>query len=47
MSPGHRIDFRCASRLILLLCGKYRQPEPIRAAHRLVNEMRRRDLDQV
>lgn len=47
ISPGHRIDFRRASRLILSLCGKYRQPEPIRAAHRLVNEMRRRDLDQV
>lgn len=42
VSPGHRISFRRASRVILSLCQGVRQPEPIRAAHDHVNAMRRR-----
>ncbi len=43
VSPGHQIDFLHASQLILELCRKYRQPEPIRAAHCYVNQLRVRD----
>ncbi len=41
ISPGHRISFRRASRVILSLCRGVRQPEPIRAAHTHVNLMRK------
>lgn len=41
ISPGHRIDFHHATKLILSLCPKYRQPAPIRAAHNFVNELRK------
>lgn len=41
VSPGHRIGFQRATRLILDLCRNHRQPEPIRAAHNRVNELRR------
>lgn len=40
VSPGHRIDFDHASRLVLRLARRFRQPEPIRAAHQLVNRLR-------
>lgn len=40
VSPGHRIDFDHASKLVLRLASRFRQSEPIRAAHRLVNELR-------
>jgi deoxyribonuclease V len=40
ISPGHRIDFKHSSQLILSLCPKYRQPLPIRAAHNFVNQLR-------
>ncbi len=40
ISPGHQITFEMATTLILSLCTKYRQPEPIRAVHHLVNEIR-------
>ena len=43
ISPGHRIDCEHASKLILRLAMCYRQPEPIRVAHRLVNELRTAD----
>ena len=43
ISPGHRIDFAHATQLILAVCPKFRQPEPIRAAHVWVNRMRRAD----
>jgi len=42
VSPGHRIDFEHASQLVLRLARGFRQSEPIRAAHRLVNELRER-----
>ncbi len=44
VSPGHRIDFSHATELILNLCRRYRQPEPIRAAHGLVNAIRMQGL---
>ncbi|MFH1741717.1 MAG: deoxyribonuclease V [bacterium] len=47
ISPGHRIDFEHASKLILRLTNRYRQPEPIRAAHRLVNELRTADNPKI
>lgn len=38
VSPGHRIDLPSAERLLLNSTRGYRLPEPIRAAHRLVND---------
>ncbi len=40
VSPGHLIDFDHASRLVLRVTPQFRQPEPIRAAHQLVNRLR-------
>lgn len=40
VSPGHQVGFDQARELVLATCGKYRLPEPIREAHRLVNEVR-------
>ncbi len=37
VSCGHRIDLPSAERLVLRTARKYRLPEPIRVAHRLVN----------
>ena len=41
VSPGHLIDFAGAIRLTLDCDGGYRQPEPTRRAHLLVNALRR------
>jgi deoxyribonuclease V len=41
VSPGHLIDFEGAIRLALECDGGYRQPEPTRRAHHLVNALRR------
>jgi deoxyribonuclease V len=41
VSPGHLIDFEGAIRLTLDCDGGYRQPEPTRRAHLLVNALRR------
>jgi deoxyribonuclease V len=38
---GHRVDLETAIALLLRCDGGYRQPEPTRRAHLLVNEMRR------
>ncbi len=46
ISPGHRIDFRHASELILRVTPMFRLPEPIRAAHRLVNQLRMEHNDR-
>ncbi len=41
VSPGHLIDLACAIDLTLACDGGYRQPEPTRRAHLLVNALRR------
>ncbi len=41
VSPGHLIDLDAAVRLTLECDGGYRQPEPTRRAHLLVNALRR------
>jgi deoxyribonuclease V len=41
VSPGHMIDLAGAIRLTLECDGGYRQPEPTRRAHHLVNALRR------
>jgi deoxyribonuclease V len=41
VSPGHLIDLEGAIRLTLECYGGYRQPEPTRRAHLLVNALRR------
>ncbi len=41
ISPGHRVDFQHATGLILTLAARYRQPEPIRVVHQLVNRLRK------
>jgi deoxyribonuclease V len=41
VSPGHLIDLEGAIRLTLECDGGYRQPEPTRRAHHLVNALRR------
>lgn len=41
VSPGHRIDRRAAAELVLSTCPRYRIPEPIRRADRLVGRLRR------
>ena len=42
VSPGHRMDFDGAARIVLAAGNGYRLPEPTRRAHRLVREMRRK-----
>jgi deoxyribonuclease V len=41
VSPGHLIDLQGAIKLALECDGGYRQPEPTRRAHHLVNALRR------
>ena len=41
VSPGHLIDLAGAIELTLRSDGGYRQPEPTRRAHLLVNALRR------
>src|SRR5256885_1911556 len=41
VSPGHLIDLAAAINLTLACDGGYRQPEPTRRAHLLVNALRR------
>ena len=40
VSPGHRMGFPGAVRLVLESCRGYRLPEPVRRAHTLVNRIR-------
>jgi len=40
VSPGHLIDLSSAVDWVLRSTGKYRQPEPTRQAHLLVNQLR-------
>jgi len=41
VSPGHRVGARAAAELVLRCSPRYRLPEPIRAAHSLVNRVRK------
>ena len=41
VSVGHRIDLASACRWVLASAARYRLPEPIRAAHRIVTEAKR------
>ena len=43
VSVGHRISLETARRTALRLAPRYRLPEPVRAAHREVNRLRRLD----
>ncbi len=45
VSPGYGLSIRKAIDVALCCCMKYRIPEPIRAAHRLVNQLRRAQKD--
>ena len=45
VSPGHLIDLAGAIELTLGCDGGYRQPEPTRRAHLLVNALRRGELE--
>ncbi len=42
VSPGHRIGHEEAVRWVMRTLGRYRLPEPIRAAHRAAGEYRKR-----
>lgn len=42
ISPGHRMDIPSAARIALACTGRYRIPEPIRAAHQMVGDAMRR-----
>lgn len=46
VSPGHRIDFETSIRITKQALGKYKLPETTRAAHRLVNELRRGEIEE-
>jgi len=41
VSPGHRIDLGSAIRWVLVVSPRFRVPEPIRQAERLVNSLKR------
>lgn len=41
ISPGHRSDFRSSLRMVMACVGRYRLPEPIRAAHHLASELKK------
>ncbi|MEJ2033492.1 MAG: deoxyribonuclease V [Deltaproteobacteria bacterium] len=44
VSIGHRIDLQTAKELVLACCDRYRLPEPIRLADRLVAATKKRHL---
>lgn len=39
VSPGHRIGFAAARRLVLRACGGFRIPEPLRQAHAMARKL--------
>jgi deoxyribonuclease V len=46
VSAGHLIDLNLSVDLVLKATGKYRQPEPTRQAHLLVNRLRRAEGEE-
>lgn len=46
VSPGHLVDFDDARRIVMRALGKYKLPETTRQAHRLVNELRRGEVEE-
>lgn len=46
ISPGHKTDFEDTRQIILNALSKYKLPETTRAAHRLVNELRRGEIEE-
>lgn len=45
VSPGHRTDLATAVEVVLTVSPRYRIPEPIRRADRLVGRLRREGRD--
>jgi deoxyribonuclease V len=45
VSPGHRMDLETAVELVMRVSPKYREPETTRRSHKLVNELRRADME--
>lgn len=46
ISPGHKVNFEDTIDVILQSLSKYKLPETTRAAHRLVNELRRGEIEE-
>ncbi|MBN2367223.1 MAG: deoxyribonuclease V [Calditrichaeota bacterium] len=44
VSPGHKISFEDAHEIILRCSPRFRIPEPLRVAHKIVNEIRLNDI---
>ncbi len=45
VSPGHRTDFESARNITLACVTRYRIPEPLRLAHRIVNTIRAQERE--
>lgn len=41
VSPGHRVSIETAPEMVLSCCTRYRLPEPTRAAHNMVTELKK------
>ncbi len=41
VSPGHRVSIETAPEVVLSCCTRYRLPEPTRAAHNMVTELKK------
>jgi deoxyribonuclease V len=44
VSPGHMITLQESIEIVIRCCTRYRLPEPIRSAHRLVNSIRQSEM---
>lgn len=45
VSPGHKTDFESARKIVMKALTRYKLPETTRKAHKLVNELRRGEVD--